>query len=85
MPAFSATALTLHSMWVTSFSVHDGHKIGLSDAELGSDDNLAAMCAACKSGLSNESLHLFHRAFGVKVQVTTSPRDQISSYLMPVL
>jgi 5-methylcytosine-specific restriction endonuclease McrA len=37
-------------------SVHDGHTSGLSDAELASDDNLAAMCAACNSGLSSESL-----------------------------
>lgn len=37
-------------------SVHDGHTLGLSDAELSSDDNLAAMCAACNSGLSSESL-----------------------------
>jgi 5-methylcytosine-specific restriction endonuclease McrA len=37
-------------------SVHDGQYLGLSDAELASDDNLAAMCAACNSGLSSESL-----------------------------
>jgi len=37
-------------------SVHDGHTLGMSDAELSSDDNLAAMCSACNSGLSSESL-----------------------------
>lgn len=37
-------------------SVHDGHKLGMSDADLNSDDNLAAMCAVCNSGLSSESL-----------------------------
>src|SRR3954468_3197856 len=37
-------------------SVYDGQKLGLSDGELASDDNLAAMCAACNSGLSTESL-----------------------------
>ena len=37
-------------------SVHDGHTLGLSDAELANDENLAAMCAACNSGISSESL-----------------------------
>jgi hypothetical protein len=37
-------------------SVYDGHKLGLSDAELAGDDNLITMCAACNSGLSSESL-----------------------------
>lgn len=37
-------------------SVHDGHKLSLSDTELASDDNLAAMCTPCNSGLSSESL-----------------------------
>ena len=36
-------------------SVHDGHRLGVSDADLASDDNLAAMCAACNSGLCSES------------------------------
>jgi 5-methylcytosine-specific restriction endonuclease McrA len=37
-------------------SVHDGHALGLSDADLNSDENLAAMCSACNSGLSSRSL-----------------------------
>jgi 5-methylcytosine-specific restriction endonuclease McrA len=37
-------------------SVYDGRKLGMSDAELNSDDNLAAMCKPCNSGLGNESL-----------------------------
>jgi 5-methylcytosine-specific restriction endonuclease McrA len=37
-------------------SVHDGHALGLSDAMLDSDGNLAAMCASCNSGLSDVSL-----------------------------
>jgi hypothetical protein len=37
-------------------SVHDGHLVGLSDADLTSDENLAAMCAECNSGLSKRSL-----------------------------
>ena len=37
-------------------SVRDGQMLGMSDGELASDDNLAAMCAACNSGLSSESL-----------------------------
>lgn len=37
-------------------SVHDGRALGMSDAELNSDDNLAAMCAPCNSGLSSSSL-----------------------------
>jgi hypothetical protein len=37
-------------------SLHGGHTLGLSDAELASDDNLAAMCVACNSGLFSESL-----------------------------
>jgi 5-methylcytosine-specific restriction endonuclease McrA len=39
-------------------SVDDGHALGLSDAELGSDENLAAMCASCNSGLGSETLPL---------------------------
>jgi hypothetical protein len=34
----------------------DGHALGISDAELDSDDNLAAMCAAYNSGLSSATL-----------------------------
>lgn len=37
-------------------SVHDAHLVGLSDAELTSDDNLAVMCEECNSGLSKQSL-----------------------------
>jgi 5-methylcytosine-specific restriction endonuclease McrA len=37
-------------------SVHDGNLLGMSESELASDDNLAAMCASCNSGLSSESL-----------------------------
>jgi 5-methylcytosine-specific restriction endonuclease McrA len=37
-------------------SVHDGYLVGLSDADLSSDDLLAAMCTACNSGLSKRSL-----------------------------
>ena len=39
-------------------SVYDGRLMGLSDAELGDDENLAAMCASCNSGLSSETLPL---------------------------
>ncbi|ORW29203.1 hypothetical protein AWB91_24580 [Mycobacterium paraense] len=37
-------------------SVHDGHLVGLSDADLTSDDNLGVMCVECNSGLSKQSL-----------------------------
>ncbi len=37
-------------------SVHYGRALGMSDEELNSDDNLAAMCAPCNSGLSSSSL-----------------------------
>jgi 5-methylcytosine-specific restriction endonuclease McrA len=39
-------------------SVHDGRILGMSDAELDDDENLAAMCASCNSGLSAETLPL---------------------------
>jgi hypothetical protein len=37
-------------------SVHDGRALGMSEAELNGDDNLAAMCKSCNSGLSSSSL-----------------------------
>lgn len=37
-------------------SVHDGHLIGMSDADLASDENLAAMCAPCNAGWGKQSL-----------------------------
>ena len=37
-------------------SVHDGLRVGLSIADLHDDALLAAMCAACNSGLSKRSL-----------------------------
>jgi 5-methylcytosine-specific restriction endonuclease McrA len=37
-------------------SDHDGHKLGMSEADLMSDDNLAAMCNVCNAGISSESL-----------------------------
>ena len=37
-------------------SVHDGKLLGMSEAELDSDDNLVAMCAACNSGLSSATV-----------------------------
>jgi len=39
-------------------SVHDGRLMGLSDAQIDDDENLAAMCASCNSGLSSETLPL---------------------------
>jgi hypothetical protein len=54
-PACCATRVTFRSVGHL-ISVYDGQKLGLSDAELASDGNLAAMCAACNSGLSTESL-----------------------------
>jgi 5-methylcytosine-specific restriction endonuclease McrA len=33
-------------------SVDEGRKLGMTDAELFDDENLAAMCAACNSGYS---------------------------------
>lgn len=37
-------------------SVHDGLALGMSDAELASDDIVAAMCATCNSGLSSKTV-----------------------------
>ena len=37
-------------------SVCDGLKLGLSDADLFSDDNLAAMCEECNAGFGKDSL-----------------------------
>lgn len=39
-------------------SVHDGRALGLTDAELNSDENLAAMCSPCNSGVGRETLPL---------------------------
>lgn len=39
-------------------SVHDGRLLGLSDNEIDDDENLAAMCASCNSGLSSDTLPL---------------------------
>lgn len=39
-------------------SVKDGKAAGLTDAQLYSDENLAAMCAACNSGISGETIPL---------------------------
>jgi 5-methylcytosine-specific restriction endonuclease McrA len=39
-------------------SVHDGRALGLADAELNSDENLAAMCSPCNSGVGRETLPL---------------------------
>jgi len=37
-------------------SVDDGRKLGMTDAELFDDENLAAMCAVCNSGYSERSV-----------------------------
>ena len=37
-------------------SLRDGCALGLSNAVLFGDDNLAAMCASCNSGLSSKSI-----------------------------
>lgn len=37
-------------------SDHDGRLIGMSEAALLSDDNLAAMCASCNSGWSDQTV-----------------------------
>ena len=39
-------------------SVDAGRKLGLTDAELYDDENLAAMCASCNSGLSSRPVSL---------------------------
>ncbi len=39
-------------------SVHDGREMGLTDAALNSDENLAAMCSPCNSGVGSETLPL---------------------------
>jgi 5-methylcytosine-specific restriction endonuclease McrA len=39
-------------------SVHDGRELGLTDAQLNSDENLAAMCSPCNSGVGRETLPL---------------------------
>lgn len=39
-------------------SVKDGKSCGLSDAQIYSDENLAAMCASCNSGISSATLPL---------------------------
>ena len=38
-------------------SVKEGRALGMTDAELYSDDNLVAMCAPCNSGLGQLSLN----------------------------
>lgn len=38
-------------------SVDQGRQLGLTDAELYDDENLAAMCSACNSGYSNRSVN----------------------------
>lgn len=39
-------------------SVEDGRQLGLTDDELYNDENLAAMCAECNSGLSKTTVSL---------------------------
>jgi 5-methylcytosine-specific restriction endonuclease McrA len=39
-------------------SVYDGRALGLTDAQLNSDENLAAMCSPCNSGIGSETLTL---------------------------
>jgi hypothetical protein len=39
-------------------SVRDGLRLGLSDAYLFGDENLAAMCASCNSGLGSDTVPL---------------------------
>lgn len=39
-------------------SVADGHADGLSDAEINSDENIAAMCEECNLGLGAQSVRL---------------------------
>lgn len=38
-------------------SLDDGKKLGLTDAELSDDENLAAMCAPCNSGYSAQTVN----------------------------
>ena len=40
-------------------SVYEGHKFGLLDRDLFSDDHLAAMCEECNAGFGKESLPLW--------------------------
>ena len=53
-------------------SVCDGLKLGLSDADLFSDDNLAAMCEECNAGFGKDSLPPWDH--GGHDQGATAPR-----------
>lgn len=39
-------------------SVHDGERLGASQAELSAEENLATMCATCNLGLGRRSVSL---------------------------
>lgn len=39
-------------------SIKNGRKMGLSEEDLNSDENLAAMCAACNAGLGTDTVPL---------------------------
>jgi hypothetical protein len=40
-------------------SVEEGKQLGLLDAQINSEDNLAAMCKACNSGRGDRSVPLW--------------------------
>lgn len=57
-------------------SVEDGQALGLTTAELFHDENLAAMCNSCNSGLSSEtsSLRLFVSVLMARIKFHADPQ-----------
>lgn len=50
-------------------SVRDGKALGLSEGELFNDENLAAMCAACNSGIGAQTVPLRFLAAALRARL----------------
>ena len=50
-------------------SVRDGETHGIPQSDLFDDENLAAMCSPCNSGLSHETVHLKLLVVAIKVRL----------------
>jgi 5-methylcytosine-specific restriction endonuclease McrA len=56
-------------------SVHDGPAFGLTEPELFSDENLAAMCDSCNSGLSSATVPLRFLAAALLARLKNIPDE----------
>lgn len=70
----NGTCVLCHRNDLPLISVHDGRELGLADAELDSDENLAAMWAPCNSGVGGS-----REKMNTKTCSWRSPRQAIST------